>query len=93
MNQKYKDYVRTLPCCITGYIGEEISPHHITGRNWLTGKCMGKKGSDYTCIPIRQDLHNELHSMGWKSFENKYNFNQVEAMVRTLLTAEIDGII
>jgi len=91
MRKAYREYVRSLPCSITGYIGEEVSPHHIIGNNWLTGKAMGKKGSDITCIPIRQDLHQELHDMGWRSFENKYNFSQIEAMVKTILQAERDG--
>jgi len=93
MSKKYKDYVRSLPCCVTGYVGDEISPHHIIGYNWLTDKGMAKKASDLTCIPIRQSLHQELHDMGWKSFENKYNMSQLEAMVATLLRAERDGII
>ena len=93
MSKKYLNYVRSLSCSITGYIGEEVSPHHIIGYSWLTGKCGGKKGSDLTCIPIRQNLHNELHDHGWITFEKKHNFSQLEAMVKTILKAEKDGVI
>jgi len=93
MSKKYKNYVRTLKCCVSGYIGEEVVPHHITGRNYLTGKCMGKKGSDLTCIPIRQSLHQELHDNGWESFERRYNISQLEMIVKTILQAERDGVI
>ena len=90
---KYRDYVRSLPCCVTGYIGDKVSPHHVVGYSWLTGKCVSKKGSDLTCIPIRQDLHNELHNNGWASFEKKYNISQLEIMIATILQAEKDGVI
>ncbi len=91
MSKKYLDYVRSLPCCVSGYIGEEVVPHHIIGANWLTGKCMSKKGSDLTVIPIRQSLHQELHDKGWVTFERKYNICQVEMVVKTILQAERDG--
>jgi hypothetical protein len=93
MIKKYRDYVRTLPCCVSGYEGDEISPHHIIGYAWLTGKCTSKKGSDLTCIPLRQSLHQELHDNGYETFEKKYNVNQVELIVKTILQAEKDGII
>ena len=93
MSKKYKDYVRSLPCCVSGYIGEEVAPHHVIGNSWLTGKGMAKKGSDLMCIPIRQTLHNDLHNMGWRTFENLHNFSQLEAMIKTILQADRDGII
>ncbi|MCK4705877.1 MAG: hypothetical protein KAT90_10370 [Gammaproteobacteria bacterium] len=78
---------------MTGYEGEETVPHHAIGNAWLTGKGMAKKGSDLTCIPIRQCLHNDLHDMGWKTFENLHNFSQIDAMVKTILQAESDGVL
>jgi len=93
MTNKYREYVRSLPCCVTGYVGEEVSPHHIIGYSHLTGKCMGKKGSDLTCIPLRQEIHAILHHQGWVTFEETRNFSQLEAMVKTILQAEKDGVI
>lgn len=93
VSKKYTDYVRSLPCCVTGYVGDEVSPHHVIGMGYLTEKCLSKKGSDLTCIPIIQSLHQELHDKGWESFEKKYNMSQLEEMVKTLLLAERDGII
>ncbi len=90
---KYKDYVRTLPCCVSGRTGEQVQAHHIIGSNWLTGKGMAKKASDLTCIPLFHDLHQELHDSGWQSFENKYNMSQLEMMIKRILQAEKDGII
>lgn len=93
MSRKYLEYVRTLPCCVTGYAGEGVQAHHIKGYRWLTGSSMAKKSSDLTCIPLRHDLHNELHNIGWRSFEEKHNMTQLEAMVETILQAEKDGIL
>ena len=90
---KYLDWIREQPCAISGYYGEEVQPHHITGYNWLTGKGVGKKGSDLTAIPLRHDLHRLLHDMGHKSFEEKYNISQLEIMVKMVLKAEKEGII
>ena len=92
MSKAYRYYVRELSCCVTGDIGFN-DPHHITGYNWLTGKGMGKKGSDLTCISLRHDLHQELHQIGWKSWEQKHNVSQLELMIKTILKAERDGVI
>lgn len=89
----YSDYVRGLPCCVSSYQGDRVDPHHIKGRAWLTGGSASKKGSDLTCIPLRHDLHNEFHQIGWQSFEEKHNINQLECMVRTILQAEKDGVL
>lgn len=90
---KYTNYVRSLPCCVSGYVGEEVDPHHVKGYAWLTGAGGSKKGHDLTCIPLRHSLHVELHNTGWQTFEDKHNFSQLEAMVKTILNAEKEGIL
>ena len=54
---------------------------------------MALKGYDLTAIPLRHDLHQELHDRGWRSFEDKYNMSQLAQVVLTMLRAERDGII
>jgi len=93
---KYTDWVITLPCCVSGHIADDymgIDPHHIKGCSWLTGSGWALKGSDLTAIPLRHDLHNELHNIGWQSFENKYNLSQKNEMIKTILRAEKEGVI
>ena len=90
--KSYMNWVRSLPCAITGYEGE-IDPSHLEGMSWLTGKCAGKKGHYLSCIPMRHKLHVELHRIGWKSFERKYNVNQLELAFKTILEAEKYGVI
>lgn len=89
----YRDWLRSLPCVVSGFQGEGVDPHHIKGYNWLTGHGWAKKGSDLTCIPLRHDLHMELHNKGWQSFEKKYNISQIECMVKTILQAEKEGVL
>jgi len=48
--QDYMNYIRTLPCAITGYLGEEIDPSHLEGMSWLTGKSGASKGHFLSCI-------------------------------------------
>ena len=89
---KYTEFVKSLPCCITGTI-DTTDCHHIIGYNWLTGKGLGIKGSDLATIPLSRELHAELHSIGWKSFELKYNMSQLEGVVKTILQAEKSGLL
>ncbi len=89
MGKAYRDYVRALPCCVSGLM--DCAPHHIKGYSWLTGSATSKKGSDLTCIPLSHELHAELHQNGWATFEKKYNMSQLEMMVKTILQAEQDG--
>jgi len=91
--QDYMNYIRTLPCAITGYLGEEIDPSHLEGMSWLTGKSGASKGHFLSCIPLRHNLHVELHRIGWKSFEKKHNISQLELMAKTIFRAENDGMI
>jgi hypothetical protein len=93
---KYTNWVITLPCCVSGDYASEhmgVDPHHAKGYSWITESAMAKKGSDLTCMPLRHDLHQELHQIGWESFEKKYNVNQLEMMALTLLQAEREGVL
>lgn len=86
-SKKYRLYVSSLPCCLTGKINESNDPHHIKGRGFGgSSKC-----SDLFCIPLAHDLHQELHQIGWKSFERKHNFCQLVKVLETIEQAFADG--
>ena len=74
---EYLKYVRSLPCCVTG-VTKDIVVHHV-----LTG---GKatKCSDYATVPMNAMMHGELHNIGRKSFEEKYEINFWEQMAQNL---------
>lgn len=89
---KFTDWVRELPCCVTGHTGG-CDPHHIKGYSWLVGSGCSSKGEDLFCIPLRHDLHRELHDIGWQAWEQKYNRSQLEEAVRVIKRAADEGLI
>ena len=78
-NQKYKDWIKSLCCCVTGRqsvdpnTGERFSdPHHVNfpGHGMMSGKT-----DDTRTIPLCHDLHLEVHRIGNKAFAEKYDLN------------------
>ena len=64
MDKKYLEYIRKIPCLISGKVAD---PHHLTSR--------GAYGSDYTALPLARRYHTEIEQIGVKKFEEKYNIN------------------
>lgn len=63
-SKKYREYVTTLPCCLTGYRTTEylgVDPHHQPPKG---GGGKSTKVGDDRCIPIRHDLHVRMESPG-----------------------------
>lgn len=90
----YTDWVRSLPCCVTGTIDmAQVDPHHIKGYSWLTGSGVGYRGDDLLAIPLRSDLHRELHQIGVAEWELKHNRRQLEECLRTIMRAIQEGVI
>lgn len=46
IDRDYKNFIRRLPCCITGKAGDNIHPHHTKVIGW------GKVINDKSCIPL-----------------------------------------
>lgn len=88
-SKKYREYVSCLPCCVTGMEGNRNDPHHMKGR----GYGGSQKCSDLFCVPLNHELHQELHQIGWKSFEKKYNICQVSAVLETIQRAFAEGVL
>lgn len=65
-SEKYKRYIRSLPCLICG--GKSEAAH--TG-----GGGMGLKGPDDGCIPLCHGHHMESHRIGEKTFARKYRLD------------------
>jgi hypothetical protein len=82
-NEAYKEYVKQQPCCVTGMmiVNEatgitESDPHHTESK--------GSGGSDLSCVPLLHELHQESHSIGQDTFQEKYNVNFKEVRLRLL---------
>lgn len=86
----YLDWVRTLPCCITG---EPAEAHHVIQAGI---KSSASKASDYLAIPLCPDLHrasNEgIHVLGVREWERRYG-DQMVYVARTLFRAVIEGVL
>lgn len=76
-DEKYLQFIRTQPCCVTG-MTEGIQPHHF-----LTGG-MGTKGSDYATVPLHHELHRHLHDHGQNGFQESYDISFKEEMARLM---------
>ncbi len=76
-DEKYLQFIRTQPCCVTG-MTEGIQPHHF-----LTGG-MGTKGSDFATVPLHHELHRHLHDHGQDGFQEQYNISFKEEMARLM---------
>lgn len=85
-NQAYLNWVKTLPCCVTGLPADDA--HHLKGH----GMGSTVKAPDWAAIPLIRELHNELHSSGWQTWEAAYG-NQMEFVAITLGKAIESGIL
>ncbi len=82
MSNKYKDFVKSLPCCHTGQYG--VDPHHIIGVDKM-GK-MGGKNHDITLIPLIREVHMEVH-------QDPKSWPQTRWMIETQLKAIDAGVL
>ena len=69
--KEYLDYVRSLPCLISG---KAADPHHLKAGRWRKRERM----EDYMVIPLFREYHSELHQIGPEKFEEKYNISLYE---------------
>jgi len=70
----YLKYIRLQPCIITSQLAEA---HHTKSR--------GSGGSDYGSVPLSRFLHTVCHTMGDKSFQEKYNIDFDKEIIRLLI--------
>ena len=77
-SKRYLDYVRSLPCVITGK--DYVHAHHLIGHG---EGGMGLKSSDLLAFPLCPELHDELHRQGWKAWEEVHG-SQWRFVAKTL---------
>lgn len=80
----YLKFVRTLPCAVKDCRCRNIEAHHRIGHN--RREDYANKASDGEAIPLCKKHHDELHDHGWRTFEAKYNLNQLKIAINTLIT-------
>lgn len=66
---KYLDFIRRLPCCVTGVMGVEAA-HVSFSSPWHGhyGRGRGSKASDRWCVPLSSFEHRAQHSMNEQEY-------------------------
>lgn len=67
-SEKYLDFIRSMPCIITG---RQAEPHHEP----LNGHGTGIKGPDNETLPLSREMHTKRHAYGRESFWAEYNID------------------
>lgn len=75
-----KDYIEYIKanCCLVGILCAGDTVHHHT-------KTKGSGGSDFSCVPLCVKHHTEVHSIGTKTFQEKYNLDFQQERIRLLI--------
>ena len=84
-SEKYKKWVRSQPCIITGRTDRNVC-HHIIGCNM--GGVIGNKPSDLFTIPLDAEIHQRFHSC-----RKSIDIDQKAEALRTIERAIHDGIL
>lgn len=77
----YLDYIRTLPCVLTGEPADHA--HHLIGTGGMSG--MGLKAPDWAAMPVTFEAHARIHN------SSELQAMQWEWIARTLGRALEDG--
>lgn len=83
VDKRYTDFVRKHACVVNRDCNGEVIYHHTEYKG------MGKKGSDYSCIPLCSLMHHtgsseSIHQLGRDSFEKKFNINIDKIIIKLL---------
>lgn len=72
----YLDFIRSLPCCVTGRYGVEAA--HLSSaapRYGHYGRGKQRKASDRWVLPVAPSSHSRQHDIGEKAFWEEVGIN------------------
>jgi len=70
------DWLHSLPCCVSGVRGDIHCVHVKTGG-------VSRKADYQWTVPMAAELHRQLHRIGIRSFEARYNIDLELAAIAT----------
>lgn len=82
-SEKYLQFIREQPCIICGK--NPCDPHHTSKAG------IGIKGPDLEAVPNCYSHHHEVHLIGRFTFQQKYNVDFKDAIIR-LLSLYVGGL-
>lgn len=72
----YLDFIRTLPCVVTGTMPVEAAHVSYAAPKWgSSGRGKGQKASDRFALPLCPDQHRKQHSGNEKAFWRDHNID------------------
>lgn len=89
-SKSYMRFVRSRPCAVTGFEGEEVVAHHV---RCLGFGGIGLKPPDWMCVPLLSREHTKLHDMGEKSYWAMHGMDPAQVVLGTMLLglAQVGG--
>lgn len=77
INKKHLKWIRSRACVISSTEGDQIVAHHHQRRS--------QTQNDYLTIPLSDELHQDLHTVGIQTFEETHSVNLDEALIAQLV--------
>ncbi len=75
-DKNYLDFVRSLPCIITGVYGVEAAHISLPSPQYgKLGRGLGRKESDRWTLPLSQESHRRQHEIGEEKFWDEVGIN------------------
>ena len=89
-NKPYLQWVKSLPCCVTGHPADDF--HHLIACG--LGGSMGSKIGDNFTIPLTRQIHMELHHdpVLWESRYGKQRDFLAETAKLALKEGKLEGL-
>ena len=74
-SREYREWLKMMfPCMIKGCHHRAEEAHHVKGQ---TDGGMGRKPSDWWCVPLCASHHRDLHQRGEWSFSQRYETGEL----------------
>ena len=82
-DRAYLKYIESQACLVCDRCYGDVVAHHV--------KTVGSGGSDYGATPLCGNHHEEIHRIGRDTFQQKYNLDFRDEIIR-LLSKYIGGM-
>ena len=78
VDKDYLEHIKHRSCCVKDNtcLGDVV-PHHTIS--------VGARGSDYRTVSLCAQHHHEVHFVGRKTFQEKYNVDFREVIIKQLI--------
>lgn len=75
-SKPHLEWIRNQPCVVTGHRSYDNDAHHVQRKS--------QGLNDYATVPLRHDIHMELHLRGITTFETEHGMDFRDALIAKL---------